>query len=138
MIEKVAGLLFTPQGTQVAGAPGIAPVSDVERFNTALGTSPSAPQAVPEIAAVEPSTAVKPVDGPRNLGNAILDGLEAASRDVSQRWQAAAQAIEKPEIGVADLLRLQLNVVQGSLQWELVTKAIGKSAQNLEQIIKAQ
>jgi len=134
MIEKIAGLMLTPQGTQVAGAPGIAPVGDVERFNATL----NAPQAAPAVAPVEAAQNVRAADGPRNLGNAILDGLEAASRDVSQRWPAAAQAIEKPEIGVADLLRLQLNVVQGSLQWELVTKAVGKSAQNLEQIIKAQ
>ena len=134
MIDKVAGLLFTPQGTQVAGAPGVAPANDVERFNAAL----KAPQPAAEVAPIEPPPAVRATDGPRNLGNAIVDGLEAASRDVTQRWQAAAKAIEKPQIGVADLLRLQLNVVQGSLQWELVTKAIGKSAQNLEQIIKAQ
>lgn len=138
MIEKVAGLLFTPQGTQVAGAPGVAPASDIERFNAALGTSQSASQPASAVAPVESAQTIRAAEGPRNLGNAILDGLEAASRDVSQRWQAAAKAIEKPEIGVADLMRLQLNVVQGSLQWELVTKAVGKSAQNLEQIIKAQ
>lgn len=137
MIDKIAaGLVYTPQGVAVGGVAGAPRVSDVARFDAALNAPEAAPQAVSG-PAVEQTTAAR-TDGPRNLGNAILEGLHSASQDVSQRWKAAAQALEKPELGVADLMRLQLNVVQGSLQWELVSKAIGKSAQNLEQIIKAQ
>ena len=43
-----------------------------------------------------------------------------------------------PAPGVSDLLRLQLSMAQLSLQAELVGKVIGRSTQNIDQLVRMQ
>lgn len=89
-----------------------------------------APGAAPAPAAAPPATPT--------LGDAILNGLRGVSQDMSAKWSAVSAALESPSVEMVSMLKLQLTVAQMSVQYELVGKAISKSTQNLDQLVKLQ
>jgi type III secretion protein I len=115
-------------------------MSDVERFRNALMTAPSTDAGGPSplsASQVSPS----PVGGSpatNTLGDAILNTLQTASTQMTQSWQQAAQAVSHSDLNMADMLSLQMAVIQTSIQYELLGKGIGKTTQNLDQILKTQ
>jgi len=72
------------------------------------------------------------------LGDAILQTLQAASTQMQTSWSQAAEIVQAPNLQMADMLQLQMAVIQTSIQYELLGKGIGKATQNLEQILKTQ
>jgi len=124
-----------------------APVSDVARLQLALadvpGTDGGAVVAVSQDAAqvtiAQPSSATPGgAAAPRTLGDAILQGLQSASNDITNAWRATGEVLNKPDITVSDMLRVQTMLLQSSVQYELVGKAVSKSTQSLENILKTQ
>jgi len=120
---------------------------DVARFQLALADVPGAEgngvAAVSQDAASvvvgtqRPSTQAEPA-APRTLGDAILQGLQSASNDITNAWRATGEVLNKPDITVSDMLRVQTMLLQSSVQYELVGKAVSKSTQSLENILKTQ
>jgi len=89
------------------------------------------------------ATAIAPAAAPaapssRTMGDAILSGLRGVSTDMSTKWNAVSQALEAPNLRMNELLRLQLTVSQMSVQYDLVGKAISRSTQNIDQLVKLQ
>jgi type III secretion protein I len=80
--------------------------------------------------------------GPRRadsgLGETIMNGLRAASDDMSSRWNAVANVLNSEHVTMSDLLRVQLGLAQVSLQSELVSKVISKSTQEIDELVKLQ
>jgi type III secretion protein I len=72
------------------------------------------------------------------VGETILQGLQTASNDISQAWRSTGEVLAKPDITVADVLRVQGMLLQSAVQYELVGKAVSKSTQSLENILKTQ
>ena len=66
-----------------------------------------------------------------------MKGLGAEFRD---SWGAMKAAIARPmeQVTMADMLRLQVQMLQVSVQVELVGKAISKATQNVDQLSKLQ
>lgn len=133
---------ITTVATSSTGASALTPAtpsstSDVERFRQVLF-------APAEGAHPNPSLAISPAAGeavsapPKNLGEAIISTLQTASTDMSRNWSTAAQLVAQPNLTMADMLRLQMTVIQSSIQYELLGKAISKSTNNLDQILKTQ
>ena len=79
-----------------------------------------------------------PSPSSKTLGDAILNTLQTASTEMQQNWQKAAEVVAGKELNMADMLQLQMTVVQTSIQYELLGKGISKSTQNLDQILKTQ
>jgi type III secretion protein I len=102
---------------------GVAAVSQ-DAASVVVGTQP-------------PSTQAEPA-APRTLGDAILQGLQSASNDITNAWRATGEVLNKPDITVSDMLRVQTMLLQSSVQYELVGKAVSKSTQSLENILKTQ
>lgn len=121
--------------------------SDVERFRQALLSSASNPTP-PALTPAQLNASQRPEGdlnlGPtpspasNTLGEAILNTLQSASTQMQQSWQQAAEVVAGKDINMADMLQLQMTVVQTSIQYELLGKGISKSTQNLEQILKTQ
>lgn len=119
---------------------------DVARFQLALsdvpGTDSSNMAAVsPDAASVmvgKPAAALDVPGAPRTLGDAILQGLQSASNDITNAWRATGEVLNKPDVTVSDMLRVQTMLLQSSVQYELVGKAVSKSTQSLENILKTQ
>ena len=154
MIEAagLVSMLASTVGTgTVAGAPL---ANDVDRLRLALseggvmtgtpeatglrvtpssGVAPSGTVGAPTAVAVQESAASS-----RTLGEAILQGLQSASNDINQAWRSTGEVLAKPDITVADVLRVQSMLLQSAVQYELVGKAVSKSTQSLENILKTQ
>ena len=91
----------------------------------------------PAMAPASPTSATSPTGNP-TMGDAILSGLRSVSADVSSKWNAVSKALDMPNLQMADMLKLQMTVSQMSVQYDLVGKAISRSTQNIDQLVKLQ
>ena len=121
------------------------PATDVARLQLALADIPGGEDAAGvaqdavSITVGRPATATPSGPAaPRTLGDAILQGLQSASTDITNAWRATGEVLNKPDITVSDMLRVQTMLLQSSVQYELVGKAVSKSTQSLENILKTQ
>jgi type III secretion protein I len=139
MIEAVNAIAMS---VSAPAAPAAATGLDVDRFREAFSaaTPTSQPTSQPPSSAPGPLAApaqVKPAV-PTTLGDAILSGLKSASADISRNWTETASAVSNPMLTTSDMLRLQVTLIQTSVQYELLGKGISRSTQNLDQILKTQ
>ena len=143
MIDAVQTLA---QSLVSTGTTSVAAGSDVERFRSALMSAPagtpenlsSVVQATQAQVQVPQSPDTTVALNSKTLGDAILNTLNTASTQMNQTWHQAAQAVANKELNMADMLQLQMSVIQTSIQYELLSKGISKSTQNLDQILKTQ
>lgn len=74
-----------------------------------------------------------------SLGDRILGGLSSASSDFQTSLKTVSSLLEGSNVmSTTDLLKLQLNLVQVSIQYDLIGKAISRSTQNIDQMVKIQ
>ncbi len=154
MIEPTAFISLVAQTVRPT-VETVAPfANDVERFRLALANdagvgAPAPAAAATDIApastgAIDPATAApaaasqEGLSRPRTLGDAILQGLQSASNDITVAWRSTGEVLNKPDINMADMLRVQGMLLQSAVQYELVGKAVSKSTQSLENILKTQ
>ena len=73
-------------------------------------------------------------------GDSILNGMSSVGTEFRDSWAAMQQALARPagEMTTADMLRLQMHMVQLSVQVEMVGKVISKATQNIDQLAKLQ
>jgi len=128
--------------------PAVSPTAnapDVTRFQLALADVPGAgdvgavsqdPASV--VVGTQPASTQADPSAPRTLGDAILQGLQSASNDITNAWRATGEVLNKPDITVSEMLRVQTMLLQSAVQYELVGKAVSKSTQSLENILKTQ
>ena len=134
MIEPVISQALTTAGPAVAKLPRReqARATDVARFQAALqgepGLQPPTPPSTGHVASSETGT----------LGDAILSGLKSASDDLGQRFKQAQTLLGNQDLSVADAMRLQLSIMQASMQYELINKGVSKMSQNIDQVLKTQ
>ena len=83
-------------------------------------------------------TPIAPVAG-ASIGDRILSGMQGLSSDVQGSWTAVKNALDNgSNMTTADMLKLQMGLTQMSIQYDLVGKAISRSTQNLDQLLKMQ
>ena len=125
MLGAVVAQLATP----AAAAPSEADASQFAQ----MVQQPDAPIQAGAPAATGTALALTP-------GDSILNGMNALGTDFKDAWAAMQQALARPqgEMTVAEMLRLQLHMVQLSVQVEMVGKTISKATQNLDQLAKLQ
>ena len=94
------------------------------------------PAALPE-AAVAPPAPTGPAATP---GDSILEGMKNIGSDFRETWSAMKAAIARPmeQVTLADMLRMQMQMLQLSVQVEMAGKAISKATQNIDQLTKLQ
>lgn len=115
-----------------------------ERFNALMNAPEAAamPAAVPELtgvqAALQSAFAVESAPSLPSLGGQILSSLQSTATDFSQRWQGIASGLDQmataPNIG--DMLRVQSEMLQVSVQYELVGKAVSRTTQNIDTLVR--
>lgn len=107
-----------------------------ERFNVMMSTAPA-----PASAALH-STHVVGASGsgqePQTLGSQILSGLHGVSTDYAQKWKNVTAGLDEmssnPSAG--SMLKVQSELLQVSMQHELVGKAISRSTQNIDTLVR--
>jgi type III secretion protein I len=136
---------LTPPAIPVAEAVGPAlPVVAPDglaaaRFRALMEAPPTA-----NLAPVDPSSAahgpgLAPVDGEVSLGDRVLAGMQNVSGELQQAWKTVSdkvyggKAMDAPE-----MLQLQLQLTQIAVQYELLGKAVSRSTQNIDQLVRIQ
>ena len=76
---------------------------------------------------------------PPSLGDRILSGMNGVSSDLQGAWKTIASTLETDHgLNAQEMLKLQLHLSQVSLQYDLVGKAISRSTQNIDQLVRVQ
>lgn len=138
MIETVA-LAQAVQATTVgpvARPPAVADPDAVARFAELMATAapPVAPAPVAaSIAGAYPLRAA-------TLGDQVLRGLQRVQGDFNGHLSAVGRMLDAgaPAPGVTELLRMQLGMSHMAVQLEVVGKAIARSTQNIDQLVRMQ
>ncbi|WP_144630583.1 type III secretion system inner rod subunit SctI [Bordetella genomosp. 13] len=137
---EIAALTAALSAPLTTATPTVAPSSAAtERFNALM----SAPDVAAEPTAVQ--AALQAAFAPDSvapslptLGGQILSSLQGTSAEFSQRWQGIAAGLDqmaaKPNIG--DMLRVQAEMLQVSVQYELVGKAVSRTTQNIDTLVR--
>lgn len=126
MIDKAgAGIRAEPQSLAM------------ERFNAIMnGVSEGAATGVAAGVAGVSTALAAPVSP--TLGSQILSGLNGVAGDVSDKWKGIAQSLDglAKHATVSDMLRVQTELLQVSIQYELVGKAVARSTQNIDTLVR--
>ena len=114
------------------------------RFSELMRADTAAPPVAvqPAVELVPPGaviqTPVAPAQGV-SIGDRILSGMQGLSNEVQQSWATVKNALDNTSnMTTADMLKLQMGLTQMSIQYDLVGKAISRSTQNLDQLLKMQ
>jgi type III secretion system YscI/HrpB-like protein len=143
------------------GTPASARPEDVQRFEAALGAPAVEPGTVNEAQTaalsrppVEAADAVRDAArllpmappeaaaaaAPPSLGQSILDGIHS----VRGQFDAASAHIEgllqsqSVDLTVRDMMAVQMQISTFTVQQDLMGKIVGKTTQNIDQMLKAQ
>lgn len=75
---------------------------------------------------------------PATLGNQILSSLRSTTTEYSEKWQNISGRLDamSTEPSIADMLRLQADLVQISVQYEMVGKAVSRTTQNIDTLVR--
>lgn len=137
-ITNVALMSATPALDEVAAPVQPAGLSEASmRFN-ALMEAPTQGVASPVLNGVTADVFAPPPAPSATLGDAILGSMRQVSEDFSVRWSQVHEMMQQEVTSMQDLLRMQLSLTQASVQYEVVGKAISKSTQNFDQLVRLQ
>ncbi|HZY20510.1 MAG TPA: type III secretion system inner rod subunit SctI [Ramlibacter sp.] len=127
--------LAAPAPAPAVHAPTAAPDDlAAARFSELMDVQPTA-----TAQAVQEAFAPAAVAGPRTLGDAILGGMQNLSTEFQQSWRTVNAALDAgANMTMAEMLKLQIGVAQMSVQYDMVGKAISRSTQNIDQLVKMQ
>lgn len=134
----IAAISATALQSLAASSPAVEPTALAsEQFRALMSAAPAGnPPADKLQAAVQ--AAFKNDAAAPTLGGQILDGLQSAAADYSGKWQSIAGHLDmmgdKPM--VSDMLRLQAELLQASIQFELVGKAVSRTTQNIDSMVR--
>ncbi len=136
--HTVSSLLPATTSTSRAGTdPAWAP--DVARFQAAMASPTESADAVSASAVSSSLQADAPsVHKPSSMGDAIIASLQSASADVQSKWGHVSNLLANKELSITEALNVQMNVLQVSVQYDLISKGISKTVQNLDQTLKTQ
>ena len=111
----------------------------------ALATAQSSNlMAAPEITPVQPPVATDATVRAASLetpsmGDNILNGLQSMASEFKQNVSNVTASLDAgTNMGVSELLKVQMGLMQMSVQIEMVGKGISRSTQNLDQLVKIQ
>lgn len=130
------------QAAMLSEAPVRAAPSEraVEQFNAVMQAPPPVTSSGIEARAAGGVSVAQVEEGPAGLGNRILSGIERSSVELSTRWESIATRLDQVAANprVSDMLRVQTELLQVSLQAEMVSKAVSKSTQNIDSMVRMQ
>lgn len=80
------------------------------------------------------------ITGPATAGDRILNGMQNVSNEFRDTWTRVSDTLraDRPEMGMQEMLSLQLHLTQASVQYDLLGKAVSRSTQNFDQLVRVQ
>lgn len=120
--------------------PAVPDASATARFAELMQAPPlPAPVAADTVAATTAGGAGQP-QAATSVGDRILAGMQGVTSEFQAAWKSVSASVDAgPQgMGMQDLLKLQLQLVQVSVQYDLVGKAVSRSTQNFDQLVRVQ
>lgn len=108
-----------------------------ERFNAVM-SGPDGAGVTGIQGLLQSSMVVAPMEIAPSLGGQILAGLRGAGAEISAKWQSIATGLDNMGVqpSVTEMLRLQSDLMQASIQYEVVGKAVARSTQNVDTLVR--
>lgn len=134
-IAAISAVVAPIQGAPVAQPDQLA----MARFNAVMAASEADAPALTGLQAALQSAFTPAADAaPATLGNQILASLRSTTTEYSEKWQNISGRLDAMSAApaVADMLRLQADLVQVSVQYELVGKAVSRTTQNVDSLVR--
>lgn len=132
---RIDPMLSGMPAVSVAAAPD---ASAVQQF-AALMQPPAAEAASAAAAGTAGAAAQATAIGPQSFGDRVLNGMQNVSNDFRDSMTRASDTLRADSsIGTHQILSVQLNLSMTTFQLELVNKAISRSTQNLDQLVRVQ
>jgi type III secretion protein I len=74
----------------------------------------------------------------QTLGGQILSGLQSASTDYAQKWKNVTSGLDDmaKHPSASSMLKVQSELLQVSLLYELIGKAVSRSTQNIDTLVR--
>lgn len=110
-----------------------------ERFNAVMNAPEAAAPALTGLQSALQSAFAAPVDAaPQTLGNQILASLRSTTTEYSEKWQGITSRMDaiSSQPSVAEMMRLQADLLQVSVQYEMVGKAVSRTTQNIDSLVR--
>jgi type III secretion system YscI/HrpB-like protein len=141
-VQKIAEQTVQDQGKSGALNKGTASTEDVQKLQEALKQNQPPPEAsaventqqaqgVEKVGSVQQSTNESP-------GAKILNHMQGMRTGLQEAVSALQGTLANPNAGPADLLKVQMQMQQVTLQQDLMGKVVSKSEQNIDQLLKGQ
>jgi len=110
--------------------------SDAARLSDLMSTQQVQAQAPDGAAAPGPAS---PQGPGKSMGDAILRSMDATGRNYKAKIEEMNLKLANPqEMTTSDLLRMQFQLIDTSMQVDLISKAISKGTQHIDQLTKLQ
>lgn len=139
IIASLAPARLAPlPGTElVAAAPGAATTA---QFAALMQAPLVAPASTASAFGPVPIPAASVSGAPESVGNRILNGMHGISSEIRATWTEVADTLRtgRPELGIQDMLGLQLRLTMTSLGVELVSKAVTSATQTFDKVVHVQ
>lgn len=109
-----------------------------QRFNAIMSAVDPSSIASPAAHIGVPAQVPASSNETKTLGNQILTGLQSASADYAQKWQNVTAGLSDlaHQQSTASMLKVQSEMLQVSVQYELVGKAVARSTQNIDTLVR--
>lgn len=114
-----------------------------ERFNAVMNApAVDEPGAAPPLSGLQAALQTAfapPVDAaPQTLGNQILSSLRTTTTEYADKWQGISGRLDAmgSRPNVADMMRLQADLLQVSVNYEMVSKAVSRTTQNIDSLVR--
>jgi type III secretion protein I len=111
------------------------PVADVGRFEVAM---PAPRLTVDQVQAPELAEPRIGVATPAALGERILDQMERMRTSYKAGMTRVDATMHKDDMRLPDFMRLLVDTMQMSIQQDMLSKMVGRTTQNLDQLLKGQ
>ena len=110
------------------------------QFAALMAPVPAAAVAPAPGAAALAATSGAGLAGPVSVGDRILSGMHGVAGDMQTAWGNISGMLRAGEhqVGIQDMLRLQMNLMQVTMQYELVGKAVSRAGQNIDHLVRLQ
>lgn len=112
-----------------------------ERFNAVMN-APDAAGPAPVLTGLQSALQTAfapPVDAaPQTLGNQILASLRSTTTEYSEKWLGISGRLDAmaTQPSVADMMRLQADLLHVSVNYEMVSKAVSRTTQNIDSLVR--
>jgi type III secretion system YscI/HrpB-like protein len=140
MADPISVVAQATTGTSWVDTPVLrsVPESDSARLTDILSTQRIQDQAPSAISPV--AQAAQAAANGNTMGDAIIRSLEATGRSYASKSEGIRKmlSVDAPHLSPRDLLRVQFELIDTSMQVDLLAKVVGKGTQFLDQMTKLQ